>query len=423
MVRRAADKYLVDADYLAAEEDEDIEAPIPRDIALDDIPGEEDIFYAEDEPVDDVLEDLDELLAAPADEDEALADILDADIEDVEIEDNRNTEDFDFAALVNGFSTVDIEGCVAALESEKAAFVHAYRREGRKGSAVAEFYNVANTPIFRRRQAIQAQISKLESMKRLNDNRKYELVRARQQLEYITELLVRFNYGMTRSYVRKFTSNTSPEDSADFQGAANVGLMHAISTFDPDRGRFGSWSFKPIQRAVLKAVQQADFSNMTGGDFERRPHILRAQSKLAGANGENSPTHEQVAEEAGVTLALVKRVLAAPHVDSLHAKVGSEDTAELGDLIADDAMPLEDSIIADMEIHTLINYGLPVLEPREKYVLVCRYGIHGETPEALSDIGRRLNLSREAVRQIAGKALARLSHPMVMGALVRGGRR
>jgi len=334
------------------------------------------------------------------------------------IDESRELEDFDFAALVAGFRLHDIDGCIETLEGEKLPFIRAARRAGKKNPS-AEFYNVANAPIFYLRRDLTDQADTLAADPEADS---YDIEAARRQIEAVTELLVRFNYGMTRTYVRKFTSNTSREDSADFQGAANVGLMYAIHTFDPDKGRFGSWSFKPIQRAVLKAVRDADFSNMTPGDFERRPLIIKAYAKLAGPHGETTPTYEEVAAEAGVTIELVQRVLSAPHIDSIHQAVGEDGDTELGDLLPDQSRNIEDTVIAAMEVDTLHEYGLPVLDPRERYVIVCRYGLHGEPPEALADIGKHLGLSREAVRQIAGKALARLLHPMVLGALARGGR-
>lgn len=379
-------------------------------------------------------EDIDAQLSAPdggemvdpvmVDSFEAVLDAEDLDVVAPQVGDRGSMalDDYDFDALVAGMTASDVAGNLEALEALKPGYIAAARAAGKRNPG-AEYYNVANIPLFRRRKAVQARIAALEEMDTLTDDDEWELHRAHSELEAMTELLVRFNYGMTRAYVRKFTSNTSADDSADFQGAANVGLMYAIQTFDPDKGRFGSWSFKPIQRAVLKAVRDADFANMTPGDFERRPLITKAKDRLsAGLEDGATLSHEQIATEAGVTVELVNRVLAAPHLDSIHTMIGDDGGTELGDLIPDTAPAVEDSAIASLEISTLLRYGLPMLEPRERYVLVCRYGLHGEPPEALSDIGKHLNLSREAVRQIAGKALGRLLHPSVAGVLARGGR-
>ena len=240
-------------------------------------------------------------------------------------------------------------------------------------------------------------------------------------LEYITELLIVFNHGLALKYARKFTSNTSREDSADMQAAANLGLMRAIASYDPKLGLFGSWAFKPVQRDTLKAVRDVDFSNMTHGDFERRPLILRSLEVLTELNPDTPVAFEDVAAHAGCTLELVQRVLAAPHLDSIHTPVGDEGNTELGDLIPDTSDDVDDMVISALEIDALKTFGLPLLEPRERYVIVRRFGLHGEPCEALSDIGKDLGLSRESVRQHANKGLSRLLHPMCLGAIVRGG--
>lgn len=334
-----------------------------------------------------------------------------------------NRDDFDYDAVVAGMCVRDVDQCLEMLEETRAGYLKAARADGRKNPD-ADFYNVVNAPLFKLRSSLTETIGRLEKLppSRMSAKRTEQLRCAHRDLEALTELLVKFNYGMTRNYVRRFTSNTSREDSADMQAAAVVGLMHAIHTFDPDKGRFGSWAFKPIQRAVLKAVRDADFANMTHGDFERRPVILRAWEKLGGGSDEKNPSFEEIAAEAGVTVELVQRVIAAPHLDSLHITIGDEGDTELGDLIPDDGPDVDAAVISALEVDTLRNFGLPVLDPRERYVVVCRYGLHGEPPEALSDIGKHLRLSREAVRQINGKALARLLHPMVLGVLVRGGK-
>jgi len=328
--------------------------------------------------------------------------------------------DFDFEAVVDAMNVRHIEHNLELLDSIKHAYIRAARTDKCKNPE-ADFYNTANGPLFRKRSAIAATIAELEAVSDRSDEEEDALSAAYRDKDAATELLVKFNYGMTRNYVRRFTSNTSKEDSADMQAAAVVGLMHAISTFDPDKGRFGSWAFKPIQRAVLKAVRDADFANMTHGDFERRPLILRAWEELGGGS-DHPPTFDQVAAQAGCTVELVSRVLAAPHIDSIHTSIGEDGDTELGDLIPDDSVDVDAAVLDALDVDTLRTIGLPVLDPRERYVVVCRYGLHGEPPEALSDIGKHLGLSREAVRQICGKAISRLLHPMVSGALSRGGR-
>jgi DNA-directed RNA polymerase sigma subunit (sigma70/sigma32) len=75
-----------------------------------------------------------------------------------------------------------------------------------------------------------------------------------------------------------------------------------------------------------------------------------------------------------------------------------------------------------MTLSALKTYGLAALDPRELYVLVRRFGLDGEPEDKLADIGDTLGLSREAVRQIEAKAIAKIQHPMVLRKIQRHGR-
>lgn len=358
-------------------------------------------------------------------DDEMIDAALETLIEDVAADIEIDLDTFDIGEYVDDLDIYDTDGAMRKLEEIRAPYVRAARRAGKRSPA-AEFYNVVNAPLFVRRINLQTQVDTLAITDEADRDMVHTITvrRAARQLEAITDLIVRFNYGMTRSYVKKFTSNTSRDDSEDFQGAATLGLMRAISTFDPAKGRFGSWAFKPIQREVLRAVRDADFVNMNPGDFERRPDILRAYTSLAGPNGEYTPTHTEVAAACAVkvTVEQVARVLDAPYLESLHTHVGEDGDTELGDLIPDTAGGVEDTVIGGLGVAALMDYGLTALDSREHFVLVRRYGLDGEPAQCLSSIGEQLKLSREAVRQIEAKGLAKLLHPCVLRRLQRNGR-
>lgn len=274
-------------------------------------------------------------------------------------------------------------------------------------------YAARNRALFERRIALQER-----KARHLARREQAKAARVGREIEEVTSEIIQFNYGLVRSYVSRFTSHTSAEDSADFESAALVGLMRAITTYDPDQGSFAQWAFRPIKREVLSAVRHADHANMTPGDFERRPQILRANAKLT-VDGV-APSLEAVAAEADVPIEQVTRVLHAPRVGSLSLIVGDDGSdSSLSDMIPDDSPEPLDQVVRTLSVSALETWGLTVLEPRELFVIVRRFGLDGEPAQRLSTIGDALGLSRETARQIQGKALARLSHPITLRRLVR----
>lgn len=279
-------------------------------------------------------------------------------------------------------------------------------------------YGDRNTELFRQRKAIHAQLAELETA----ECSERELARLRRRLDSVTSEIVTFNLGLVRSYCRRFTSNSSREDSADFEAAGLLGLMRAIDSFDPEQGRFGHWAYKPIQREVLRAVRDADHSNVNLGDFERRPEILRAYRQLQGDDERFVPSYEDVATIVGATVDQVRRVLAPPRFESVDQPAGHDEGVTVGEIIeSNDAGP-EDIVSSTMTLDALREFGMAALDPRELYVVVRRLGLDGEPEEKLADIGVTLGLSREAVRQIEAKAIAKMQHPMVLRRIQRNGR-
>jgi RNA polymerase sigma factor (sigma-70 family) len=277
-----------------------------------------------------------------------------------------------------------------------------------------------NKRMFIERAQLKKEIEALEASSDRIEQR--SAVRKRRQYQDITMKIVESNYGLLRKYVRLFTGSASREDAKDFEAAGRLGLMRAIDNYDPYRGSFAQWAFKPIQREVLRAVHSADHNNMNPGDFERRPEILRALKKLQGENEDVKPTEAQVAAEAGVTIEQVKRVLYAPRMDSLYTPVGDSE-GTLGDMVEDKGAGVEDAVLNSIGVEALTNYGLSALDPREYFVLSRRLGLDCEPEQRLSAIGEMLKLSREAVRQIESKAIAKMSHPVLLRQLVRNGKK
>lgn len=284
-------------------------------------------------------------------------------------------------------------------------------------------YNTQNQELFEQRKEIRRCIDELEVMLLNSEGDTTELERMRRKLGDIDTAIIELNYGLVLNYVRKFTSTTSREDSRDFEGAAVLGLMRAISTYDPTRGsKFSTWAYKPIQRECLKAVRDADFKQLNPGDFEKRPEILRAYRALQDGDESVQPEVSAIAQLAQTSIDTVKRVLNAPEIASLARPVGDDGKTYLSDLLEDADARVEDQVISAQEITDLERFGLACLDERELFVISRRFGLDGEPPQRLSAIGNILGLSREAVRQIEAKGLSKLNHPVIRRKLVRHGR-
>jgi DNA-directed RNA polymerase sigma subunit (sigma70/sigma32) len=273
-------------------------------------------------------------------------------------------------------------------------------------------YTERNRALFSRRQKLVERLERLEQRRE-----RTKAAKVRRELDRVDSEIVSLNRGLVRAYVRRFTSHTTAADSADFEAAGLLGLMKSIASYDPELGTFASWAYHPIKREVISAVRVADHANMTAGDFERRPQIKRAEDELS-VDGA-TPTLDEVAEKSGVPVEQVRRILQAPRIGSLSVTYGDgDDDVELGDLLADESADPLDRTVRAQSVSGLEEWGLSVLEQRELFVIVRRFGLDGEPPQRLSTIGKALNLSRETARQLESKALSRLSHPITLRRLL-----
>jgi RNA polymerase sigma factor (sigma-70 family) len=285
-------------------------------------------------------------------------------------------------------------------------------------ATVAPDYVDGNSALFQRRRELQQQLAEMDQT--VEGPR--TVARLRRSIEDVTAEIVTFNLGLVRSYCKRFTANSTRDDSADFEAAGLLGLMRAIDSFDPEQGRFGQWAFKPIQREVLRAVRDADHPNVNLGDFERRPEILRAFRHLQGDDDRYTPSYSEVATVVGATVDQVRRVLAPPKLESADQASSEQSDLTLGDTVESNTPGPEAVVVSSMMLSALRTYGLAALDPRELFVIVRRFGLDGEPAEKLAGIGETLGLSREAVRQIEARAVGKIQHPMVLRKIHRHGR-
>ncbi|MGE5123937.1 MAG: sigma-70 family RNA polymerase sigma factor [Acidobacteriaceae bacterium] len=267
-----------------------------------------------------------------------------------------------------------------------------------------------------------------------------ELESAEYRAQESRQILIRSNLRLVVSVAKRYLGRGS--SFLDLIQEGNLGLLRAVSKFDPSRGyKFSTYATWWIRQSISRSIaDQARTIRIPVHIFETFNRLMQAQRKLTQSLG-RTPTPDELAVEADFmdpkdkqlilrakgdvnlipqdvrirwnhAASKVGQVLrAAEEPVSLESPVGSEDNSMLGDFIEDEEAQEPMDAAAREMLREQVKNALAVLSEREREVLEMRFGLLDGKDHTLEEVGQAFNVTRERIRQIEAKALRKLRHP------------
>ncbi len=190
----------------------------------------------------------------------------------------------------------------------------------------------------------------------------------------------------------------------------SLGLMEAAKRFDPERNvKFISYAVWWVRQAIFHALSEHARVFRLPQKLSSQVSRLEAAREKLKSELERAPTTEELAERTSLSKQEVEQLLLAAGDDvSLSTAVGDDGTLELGDTLEQDTVPSVEVEMIRTSFERRIQEMVGALDEKERDVMRMRFGLDGEEPKTLQEIGEAMGLSRERIRQIESRAKEKL---------------
>jgi RNA polymerase primary sigma factor len=234
--------------------------------------------------------------------------------------------------------------------------------------------------------------------------------RAQRQLEQAKTQMLCANLRLVVHVAKKYRDQDVP--LLDLIQEGNIGLMRAIDRFNPERGfKFATYAYWWIRQAISRSVVEQ------GGAIRIPTHVIERQHKLRATSDQlyqvhgRIPTAQELSAQLGWTPNEIERLRGSQQTVLRLNTPLSEDGWTLEDVVKDERLSSPEAQFEALELQQCLASGLDALTRREALVLSLRFGLQHDRTHNLREIGERLGLSHERIRQIEQIALEKLRAP------------